>query len=272
MNEGLTSIGEMAFFNSGIQEIVFPSTLQQLAPDLFYYCDRLKRVDLSHTQITRIPESAFACSGVEEVLLPSALTAIGTQAFMMTEHLKSAVIPQSVTHIGMEAFRGSGITTVQLPNSISAIETRAFYLCPNLTEVSAYGPASSNHPDAVIKEHCFVGCPNLARFEIPQSINILGQGLITGNQKVHTLTIPARVTRIDFSAFDNTGIKEVIVEALTPPATSEGEWYGFPETITSISVPAQAVEAYKTAEGWKKFADKIKARPSGVFPSSGDHI
>ena len=43
MNEGLTSIGEMAFFNSGIQEIVFPSTLQQLAPDLFYYCDRLKR-------------------------------------------------------------------------------------------------------------------------------------------------------------------------------------------------------------------------------------
>lgn len=260
MNEGLTSIGEMAFFNSGVQEIVFPSTLQQLAPDLFYYCDRLKRVDLSHTQITRIPESAFACSGVEEVLLPSALTSIGTQAFMITEHLKSAVIPQSVTHIGMEAFRGSGITTVQLPNSISAIETRAFYLCPNLTEVSAYGPASSNHPDAVIKEHCFVGCPNLARFEIPQSISILGQGLITGNQKVHTLTIPARVTRIDFSAFDNTGIKEVIVEALTPPATSEGEWYGFPETITSISVPAQAVEAYKTAEGWKKFADKIRAR------------
>ena len=187
-------------------------------------------------------------------------------------YLKSAVIPQSVTHIGMEAFRGSGITTVQLPNSISTIEARAFYLCPNLTEVSAYGPASSNHPDAVIKEHCLVACPNLARFEIPQSISILGQGLITGNQKVHTLTIPARVTRIDFSAFDNTGIKEVIVEALTPPATSEGEWYGFPETITSISVPAQAVEAYKTAEGWKKFADKIKARPSGVFPSSGDHI
>ena len=53
--------------------------------------------------------------------------------------------------------------------------------------------------NAVIKEHCFVGCPNLARFEIPQSINILGQGLITGNQKVHTLTIPARVP-MDVSA------------------------------------------------------------------------
>lgn len=30
MNEGLTSIGERAFFNSSIQEVVFPSTLKQL--------------------------------------------------------------------------------------------------------------------------------------------------------------------------------------------------------------------------------------------------
>ena len=146
---------------------------------------------------------------------------------MMTEHLKSAVIPQSVTHIGMEAFRGSGITTVQLPNSIS--HHRGTRLLPMLQPDGSIRIRSclKHHPDAVIKEHCLVGCPNLARFEIPQSISILGQGLITGNQKVHTLTIPARVTRIDFSAFDNTGIKEVIVEALTPPATSEANGTDF---------------------------------------------
>ena len=87
------------------------------------------------------------------------------------------------------------------------------------------------------------------------------QGLITGNQKVNKLTIPSRVVRINFSAFDNTGVKEVIVEAVTPPATPEGEWYGFPKTVTSILVPAQAVKAYKTARGWNKFAEKIAARP-----------
>ena len=52
MNEGLTSIGERAFFNSSIQEVVFPSTLKQLGQDIFYYCNQLKRADLSHTNHT----------------------------------------------------------------------------------------------------------------------------------------------------------------------------------------------------------------------------
>ena len=34
MNEGLTSIGERAFFNSSIQEVIFPSTLKQLGQDI----------------------------------------------------------------------------------------------------------------------------------------------------------------------------------------------------------------------------------------------
>lgn len=261
MNEGLTSIDERAFFNSSIQEVIFPSTLKQLGQDIFYYCNQLKRADLSHTQITRLTSGSFVYAGVEEVLLPSTLQSIEVQALMKTGMLKSVVIPQNVKYIGQEAFRESGIINVQLPNGISTIVDRAFYYCPNLTEVSTYGPVSDNDPDAMIQAYCFVGCPNLSRLEIPRSIRILGQGLITGNQKVNKLTIPSRVVRINFSAFDNTGVKEVIVEAVTPPATPEGEWYGFPKTVTSILVPAQAVEAYKTARGWNKFAEKIAARP-----------
>ena len=30
LNEGLKSIGDMAFFNSTVQEVVFPTTLEQL--------------------------------------------------------------------------------------------------------------------------------------------------------------------------------------------------------------------------------------------------
>lgn len=33
----------MAFFNSTVQEIVFPSTLEQLKEDIFYYCYNLKK-------------------------------------------------------------------------------------------------------------------------------------------------------------------------------------------------------------------------------------
>ena len=81
----------------------------------------------------------------------------------------------------------------------------------------------------MIHPYCLEGCPQLTRFEIPQSIRILGQGLLGGNRKVTQLTIPAKI------------------------------WYGFPDDITVIRVPAESVEKYKTAAGWQDYTNKIQA-------------
>lgn len=59
LNEGLKSIGDMAFFNSTIQEVIFPSTLEQLEENIFYYCYHLKKADLSRTKLTKLPASTF---------------------------------------------------------------------------------------------------------------------------------------------------------------------------------------------------------------------
>ena len=257
LNEGLKSIGDMAFFNLTVQEIVFPSTLEQLKEDIFYYCYNLKKADLSKTKITKLPASTFVYAGIEEVLLPVTLKEIGSQAFLKTSQLKTIEIPENVSTIGQEAFRESGITTVKLPNGVTNIASRAFYYCPELTEVITYGTMSNEDPNAMIHAYCLEGCPKLTRFEIPQSIRILGQGLLGGNRKVTQLTIPANVTQINFSAFNNTGIKEVKVEGTTPPQVLERVWYGFPDDITIIRVPAESVDKYKNANGWKDYTNKI---------------
>ena len=257
LNEGLKSIGDMAFFNSTVQEIVFPSTLEQLKEDIFYYCYNLKKADLSKTKITKLPASTFVYAGIEEVLLPVTLKEIGSQAFLKTSQLKTIEIPENVSTIGQEAFRESGITTVKLPNGVTNIASRAFYYCPELAEVTTYGSTFNDDPEAMIHPYCLEGCPKLARFEIPESIRILGQGLLGGNRKVTQLTIPANVTQINFSAFNNTGIKEVKVEGTTPPQVFEKVWYGFPDDITVIRVPAESVEKYKNANGWRDFTNKI---------------
>ena len=224
LNEGLQSIGDMAFFNSTVQEVVFPTTLEQLEENIFYYCQNLKKADLSQTKLTKLPASTFVYAGVEEVLLPATLKEIGAQAFLKTSQLK-----------------------------------RAFYYCPELTEVTTYGTVLNENPEAMIHPYCLEGCPKLTRFEISKSIRILGQGLLGGNRKVTQLTIPANVTQINFSAFNNTGIKEVMVEGITPPQVFEKVWYGFPDDITVIRVPAESVEKYKNANGWKDFTNKITA-------------
>ena len=87
----------------------------------------------------------------------------------------------------------------------------------------------------------------------------MGQGLLGGNRKVTQLTIPEHVTQINFSAFNNTGIKEVKVEGGTPPQVFEKVWYGFPDDITVIRVPTESIEKYKTAPGWQEYTNKIQA-------------
>ena len=259
LNEGLQSIGDMAFFNSTVQEVVFPTTLEQLEENIFYYCRNFKKADLSRTKLTKLPASTFVYAGVEEVLLPATLREIGAQAFLKTSQLKTIEIPENVRTIGLEAFRESGITTVKLPNGVTTIAQRAFYYCPELTEVTTYGTVLNENPEAMIHPYCLEGCPKLTRFDISKSIRILGQGLLGGNRKVTQLTIPANVTQINFSAFNNTGIKEVMVEGITPPQVFEKVWYGFPDDITVIRVPAESVEKYKNANGWKDFTNKITA-------------
>ena len=185
------------------------------------------------------------------------LKEIGAQAFLKTSQLKTIEIPENVKTIGLEAFRESSVTTVKLPNGVTTMAQRAFYYCPELAEVTTYGSTFNDDPEAMIHPYCLEGCPKLARFEIPESIRILGQGLLGGNRKVTQLTIPANVTQINFSAFNNTGIKEVKVEGTTPPQVFEKVWYGFPDDITVIRVPAESVEKYKNANGWRDFTNKI---------------
>ncbi len=82
-----------------------------------------------------------------------------------------------------------------------------------------------------------------------------------GNRKVTQLTIPANVTQINFSAFNNTGIKEVKVEGITPKYLKR---YGTDFRMTLLSfVFRESVEKYKTAAGWQDYTTKYK-RPDDL--------
>ena len=274
LNEGLKSIGDMAFFNSTIQEVIFPSTLEQLEENIFYYCYHLKKADLSRTKLTKLPASTFVYAGVEEVLLPATLTEIGAQAFLKTSQLKTIEIPENVRTIGLEAFRESSITTVKLPNGVTNIAQRAFYYCPELTEVTTYGTVFNDDPEAMIHPYCLEGCPQLTRFEIPQSIRILGQGLLGGNRKVTQLTIPANVTQINFSAFNNTGIKEgKVAEKLDAVLTAEGcekaaEFVNFCDAFGIPVLTLTNVKGYEATLASEKAIAKAAAKLTYAFANA----
>lgn len=115
--EGLTTIGELAFFDSsGFTSITLPSTL------------------------TSIGEGAFKMCSLTSLTIPEGITAIPADCADQCEKLASVVIPASVTSIGETAFRYCPLTRVEVNNPTPvAIDQKCFTSQASATLYVPYG-------------------------------------------------------------------------------------------------------------------------------------
>jgi hypothetical protein len=158
--DGVTSIGEDAFKNTGIYnnapsgiyyvdgwacgykgdmpsgEFVLAQNTRGIGSKLFYQCTGLTSVTIPES-VTSIGNSAFSgCTGLTSVTIPYNVTNIGNSAFYGCSGLTSVAIPNSVTSINSYAFNGcTGLTSVMMGNSVTSIGKSAFYGCSSLNKV-----------------------------------------------------------------------------------------------------------------------------------------
>ena len=195
--------------------------------------------------VTIIANEAFRNRSLKSIVLPNNLTKIGNYAFADNQ-LTSVTIPNRVTSIGQSAFESNKLTSVTIPNRVTSIGDLAFndnrltsVTIPNsVTEIGGW--AFANNP--------------LTSVTIPNSVTSIGQGAFESN-KLTSVTIPNSVTKIGEWAFSNNNLTSVTIHAVNPPTADRGI-FGYNSSL-KIYVPVQSVNAYKTAEGWKDYADKI---------------
>ncbi len=96
----ITNIGEKAFYNTGLKELVFEGTLSGTIGDhAFAYCENLPSFHVPGT-VTRIEAYAFCgCEGMTELILEEGITSIGDSAFRETG-ISTLTIPSTVTYFG----------------------------------------------------------------------------------------------------------------------------------------------------------------------------
>ena len=174
--------------------------------------------------------------GVGVIEFDGDVTKIGYTAFSYCNTLQTIVIPDSVISIGSYAFSYcERLTTITIPDSVTSIGQSAFYGCTSLTSIT-----------------------------IPKSVKRIDIGVFERCTSLISITIPFSVRDIKYNAFkDCNQLSEVIVNAVTPPELypeqNTGIYNQFENNAPGrlIKVPAESLQAYKTATGWSDYADSI---------------
>ena len=119
-------IGDSAFEESGLTEIVIPANVKSVGVYLFAHCASLTKVTIEGELEKTNTYMFLGCSALTEVELPSTLKALGNGTFTSCTALKSVSLPVGLETIGTDAFARSGIENITLPESVTYIGKEAF--------------------------------------------------------------------------------------------------------------------------------------------------
>ncbi len=246
--ETVTSIGQNAFYHSGISSVTIGKSVKKIESSVFEDCKRLKTVTWN---ADTIPNYTFdGCNRLENINIKSNITKIGTHAFSKTA-LKSFDMPDSVTYVGDNAFSyckkltgltfSKNVTTIPksvakrtpaldkiiIKNGTSAISKNAFEKCgareiilpKSITKIgkAAFLQAGNlttiNLPDSItrIKDDTFKGCTALTSCSIGKSIRSIGECAFMNCSGLNDITVPGNVKVIGYKAFENAGCRKVTI-------------------------------------------------------------
>ena len=181
--EGVTEIGERAFFNQHfIKEVRLPNGL------------------------SIIGESAFAWSeNIERINIPNTVTHISYRAFTWCKHISNIELPETLTKIDDWAFFGcKALTRAVIPHGVKKIEEGTFSLCYNLSEVII--PSSIYD----ISKEAFANCHALTEVVIPEGVQTIGPSAFKGCKNLTGVTLPDSITHIGADAFEEISEKAII--------------------------------------------------------------
>lgn len=264
--DGIIRLNSGAFRNCcNLREVKFPTSLETIDNNAFENTG-LREIDLSGTNLNYLGAAAFAsCKSLKSVVLDGIPLADGSK--LLPDYIQEGV------------FEGCfGLRSVKMRDTdLETIGPRWFKCCWNLNDIEL--PRNLK----TISEQAFDDCRSLSFIELPETLQSVGksafrysgirsinlpsgvkdiaggafEGAFASCTQLVSFKLPASVKELGNYTFDWCyALKHIISPAATPPLLQGEEIFDrriYDRAV--ISVPSDAVETYRAAEGWNLFGN-----------------
>lgn len=285
----VTSIGFTFRDNKTLEKVTWPSTVTEIPSNMFCSCSNLKTVE-NVRKVTFISYTAFhncnnlieldlgsceinncafcGCSKLQSIGKSAKCTYIGNQAFSSCSSITEVDL-SACKDLGTSAFSGcSSLQTVGNPK-FTSIPDNAFYNCSSLekidlskcTSVGSSAFSGCRKLQNVNISNCayiggsaFSGCSSITEVDL-SACKTLGNYAFWGS-RISKVSLPATLKSMGYKCFDN--VKGYTFNGTQPAVLTEDNGSpAFSGASYIIRVPESSVDAYKAANIWKNYADKI---------------
>lgn len=205
--------------------------------------------ELQYFGIAALVNSAFSnCSNLRQVTLKENLAFNGR--VFQNAGLTSIAIPNGVTFSNNDFSFCASLASIQLYNGLVDMPDLSY--CTSLTRVDV--------PSSVRSFQSLRGDSSLVYINVPEGVTTILANIFRDCSALPTIELPSTITSLGDSSFRYmSNLSSCTIHAVTPPTIVSNT---FGSTNCTFYVPAESVEAYKTASGWSSFASRIQAIPT----------
>lgn len=200
-----------------VKELQISGSLSENDLSYINAMEKLEKLDLSGTNLTRLELSGWMLPNLKAVQLPAGLQILGLNTFYGCTNLKNITLPEGLQEIGTRAFYNSGLETIRIPVSVGKIGTHAF---AGSALTAVYFQEGTFLHD--IGDGAFSTCTSLVN--VYGKLNEVGQSMFYNCTSLKSVTLAEGIEYISTSGFEGASA----LEALSLPSTLN---YLFPDAF-----------------------------------------
>lgn len=187
------TIGDYAFYSTGLEEVHLPDSLRELGLGAFSLCAELKSVFIPR-RVTFSSHAFFCCTALSEVTFEEGFDGLNLYAFAGCTSLRTIRLPESLTEVSAYAFSESGLTEIDIPENVKTVGLAAFAGCGSL------GKVTFREGLHYIEAYAFQSAA-LTEVIIPESVYLIGVQAFAFNEPLKYVKLGTSLASCGFGAF-----------------------------------------------------------------------